>query len=563
MKKLILLLFSFVYLLADVFILNSKVNIERYKKLQLNIKVYEARLNLLKDYIASQGESATIIDEKMIHLLQPGDVLFVIDSFALSKKAQGEIKVFVSNGGIVVFNFKSGFLDENGEITEKSFLGDITGLKDVGYGTKPGDHDLFFVPRLLSPISTSKSAKRLDMVVYDTIPIFTGKKPDMEWTNWGMTAPLRYNGKYVPSGNMWDGKFYKGGWIYFSYPFYVFLNGEQVISDRFKYMVNSLIKYASTGVAVVKWPFLKYDKMVFVSEDTEYRFAQFSNFIKALQKYDMNGTAFCVGYLAKEHPILMQNAGELKNLEIGSHSYSHTKLIDKTVEQLKNVEINGNNKLLKTLSGQTVRGFRPPREEINQKMLNVIDKSTIKYVLTKNLSQLQPRYRGGLLEYSRLGTDDYSYLVTLDWSKPQIVQRMKEEVDFLTGLNAMYTLSTHTHLMNYKSNVTMLEQFLAYVKQKHYPVLKGIDIAKLIRQRDNIYLDYTPRDTGIVVSLDNENSNTVKEFIFRVFFLRKPVKFAESQNLNVQLIKYPNENYVDVKVFNFKPLTQAKIILRY
>jgi len=563
MKKLFLILFGFMYLFADIFILNSKANIERYKKLQLDIKLYNARLNLLKDYISSQGFSVDIIKEDMIHLLQPEDVLFIIDSFALSKKAQSEIKVFVSEGGVVVFNFKSGFLDENGKITAKSFLGDITDLKQVGYGTSLGTHDLFLIPHLLSPISTSKEAKRLDMVLYDSIPIFSGKTPDMEWTNWGITLPLRYQGKFVPSGNMWDGKFYKGGWIYFSFPFYSFLNAEQVVADRFKYLVNNIIKYSHEGIAIVKWPFLKYDKMVFISEDTEYKFDQFENFIKALQKYDMNGTAFCVGYLAKEYPEIMQNAGELNNLEIASHSYSHTKLTDKTVKELVDIEIDGNNKLLKTLSGQTVRGFRPPREEINKKMLNIIEKSTIKYVLTKNLSQLQPRYRDGLLEFPRLGTDDYGYLVTLDWTKPQIVQRMKEEVDFITGLNGMYTLSTHTHLMNYKSNVTMLEDFLAYLKEKHYPVLKGVDIATLIRKRDNIFIDYTATNTGIEVNLDNENIRRVKEFIFRVYFLRKEIKSASSKDVKVKLITYPYENYVDIKVFNLKPSSQAKIILRY
>ena len=562
MKKIILFVFSFIYLFGDVFILDSKVNIERYKKLQLNIKVYKARLNLLKEYINAKGISTDIINEKMIHLLQPGDVLFIIDSFAISQKAQSAIKVFISEGGIVVFNFKSGFLNENGKVTKKSFFQEITGLKDLGYATNFTDHNLFLIPHLLSPIMTTKSAKRLDMVLYDNIPLFTGKIPDMEWTTWSITEPLKYNKKYIPSGNMWDGKFYKGGWIYFSYPFYSFLNGEQIISDRFKYMVNNIIKYANKGISIVKWPFLKYDKMVFVSEDTEYKFGQFSNFIKALQKYDMNGTAFCVGYLAKQYPQLMQEAGKLTNLEIGSHSYSHTKLIDKSVEELKNVEINGNNKLLKTLSGQTVRGFRPPREEINNKMTKIIEKSTIKYMLTKNLSQLLPIYRGGVLEYSRLGTDDYSYLITLDWDKSKIVNKMKQEVDFITGLNAMYTLSTHTHLMNYKSNITILEEFLAYLKQKHYPVLKGIDIARLIREKDNIYIDYTRTSNAIIVNLDNENNKNIREFIFRVYFLREPIKRIET-TLNAKMIRYPNQNYVDIKVFNFKALSQGKIQLLY
>jgi len=552
MRYFIVLGIFIINLFANAYILDSDVNRHRYMQLHLDIWSYDKGNKDIKNILLKKGIKAEIIKEDDLEDLKPGDILFLIDSFAISKKAQNEIIKFVANGGKLVFNFKSAFLDEKGNFTRDSFLVKLTKLKPIGFGYKPGDNDIFVVQHLLSPISMPDS-KVFDFVVYDTIPFFKGKTPDLEFTNFTATEPLRYKGKFVPSGALWDGKYKKGGWIYFSFPFYV------MKSKLWKSVFNSIVDYSIDGIKVVKYPYLKFDKMTFVSEDTEYKYLNFNNFINALEKYDVNGTAFCVGRLAKLHPTLMKMAGKLPFLEISSHSYSHTKLIDKSKEILDKVEINGNNKLLQSLSGQEVKGFRPPREELNNKMKDVMETSSIDYILASYLRQLKPKYFGRLMLFSRMGTDDYQFLMELDWNKTQIVNKMIQESDYITSLNGMYTMSTHTHLMNYKTNVTMFEGLLKHLKEKHYPVLKGRDIANLIFTKDRIFVDSNLTKQGLDITINNKNPYDVKEFIFRVFYLTKPFTKVRCP-LKTEMVKTKN-NYVDIKVFNIPKKQTIKLFL--
>jgi len=540
--RVLIFILSFVFAFGDVYILDSDVNLKRYKELKLDIEDFHKRQEHLKKVIQKYTKKVKII--KSVDNITPKDVLFVIDTFALSQKTQKKLIKFVANGGRIVFNFKSVFLDENSRRTH--FLEKITNLKIKGYAKRDKDHIFFVIQDLLSPIKIPE-AKRLDLVIYDTIPILDGKKPDLIYSNWSITEPMRYNGKFIPSGMLWDGKYKKGGWIYFSLPFYTFLHDSD-----WNGLLNSIVKYAVTGISVVKYPFLKYDKMVFVSEDTEYKFVNFNNFINALNKYDLNGTAFCVGKIAKNYPNLMKKAGSNKNLEIGSHSYSHTKLIDEPLEFFYNQEIKYNNQLLSKLSSQIVKGFRPPREELNKKMIEKMENSSLSYVLAKNLGQLRAKYIGKLMFISRIGTDDYQYIMELDWTPKQIVENMKREVDFLMNLHALFTLSTHTHLMCYKSNIKMLEQFLSYVKKKKYPMLKGRDIVNLIYKTDNIHMNV---DKNKII-IYNTNKLEIKKFIFRVYFLEKMFKL--SSKLNFKIKKY--DYYQDITIKNL-PIGKSIIYL--
>ena len=557
MKHFIVLIISIVSLFAKAYILNSDVNKDRYKELKLDIWTYNDNLKILQKFIIKKGFECEIISENDLDKLKKGDVLFIIDSFAISQKAQNQIKNFVSNGGKIVFNFKSAFLNEKGKLTNKTFLEEITHLKQIAYGIAPKDNVFFVIQHLLSPIKI-KDAKRLEISLYDTIPLFKGKIPDLEFVNYSITEPLIHNKKPLPSGILWDGKYKKGGWIYFSFPFYVFSSKDR-LKNGWQSVIDSIIDYSLKDVAIVKYPYLKYDKMTFVSEDTEYKYVNFLNFINALKKYDVNGTAFCVGRLAKLHPELMKQAGRLKFLEIGSHSYSHTKLIDQPKEELSKVEINGNNKLLQKLSNQEIVGFRPPREETNNKLIDVMENSSLKYVLAKNLGQLKPKYIGKLMFLSRIGTDDYQYLMELDWNRTQIINKMKQEVDYVTSLNGLYTMSTHTHLMCYKSNVKMLEGLLKYIHEKKYPMLKGDDIVKLIYQVDNIDIKFTKISQGLSIDIKNRLNTNIDEFIFRIYFLNQGYNKIRCA-LKTKLIKY-NDNYIDIKVFHIKANQKFNLIL--
>jgi len=154
----------------------------------------------------------------------------------------------------------------------------------------------------------------------------------------------------------------------------------------------------------------------------------------------------------------------------------------------------------------------------------------------------------------RLGTDDYQYLMELDWNKTQIIENMKKEVDYVTHLSGLFTLSTHTHLMCYKSNIKILEGFLEYVKKRKYPTLKGKDIVNLIYTKDNIDI-YIKNNQ---IEIFNKNQKIVKEFVFRIYFLTKiPNKIRCA--LKTKIIK--KDNYMDIKIFNLKPNKVIKVML--
>jgi peptidoglycan/xylan/chitin deacetylase (PgdA/CDA1 family) len=439
----------------------------------------------------------------------------------------------------------------------------ITSLKKEGYMKRDKEHVLFVVPKLLSPISIP-DGKRLEVVLYDKIPIFSGKKPYLEFVNWSMNEPIKGAGKFLPNGALWSGKYGKGAWIYFSFPFYS-IDSTEVYKKDYHTLFNNMIDYLYNGVKAVAYPYINYDKMVFVSEDTEFKFTSLDQFINEAKKYDVNVTAFCVGFLAEKYPELMKRAGGIQNVEIGSHSYSHTSLLNGDKNKLLK-EIDYNKKLLEKLTNRKVVGFRPPREEIDEKIYKMLGEYKYKYVMEKNIGQLNIKIHDGVITIPRIGTDDYEYLIELNWNKDKIISKIKQEAKFITSLNAIYTLSTHTHLMNYKSNIEILDNVLKSFKKEKYPILKGKDIAFLAKQRQNIETKIVQTQANFILKIKNKNYEDVKNLKIRVY-LNKNVNItgvvSELSKLKVKLIKYKNKNYVDVEIKKLRKDASFDLFLSY
>ena len=546
-----------------VYILESSATKNRLSEIGGDVEAYSKHIQTIKKILKKKGFNPKIIDESNIDKITNRDVLIVIDAISLSEKTQKRIIEFVKHGGNLLFNFDTGFVDDNGKVTGTKMIETITGLKHRGYVVRNKDNTFFLVSKLLSPIKIP-NGKRLDVVLYDRIPIFSGKKPNLLFVNWSMTAGMKKGNKSIPSGAVWSGQYGKGGWIYFSFPFYA-MDSSNIDSKYYYKIFDEMINYLYKEIKVVAFPYVHYKKMVFISEDTEYKFTQLNNFANVIKKYDINGTAFCVGRLAEKHIPLMAKVGSIKNLEIASHSYSHTKLIDENENQLVK-EFKFNKYLLEYLTDRKVVGFRPPREEMNKKMFEMLEKYGYHYILWKNFSQLEVKLNGDLVEIPRIGTDDYSYLIELDWNKNQIVSRIKKEAKFITSLNAIYTLSTHTHLMNYKSNITMLERAVQFFKKEKYPILKGRDVAFLAKQSKNIEIETTKTETNFIVKIKNKNYEDVKNLIIRLYLSKKLDILGitpELGGLKTRLIRYKNKNYIDIKIEKLRRKTDYNLFIGY
>ncbi|WP_457563355.1 polysaccharide deacetylase family protein, partial [Caminibacter pacificus] len=235
---------------------------------------------------------------------------------------------------------------------------------------------------------SSQKTKRLDIVLYekDSLDLFhSNNTPDAIITNWAITSTPKIDDKEIPvndAGVIWHGLYGKGKWFYFSFPLYVFL--DMPIND-FKFLFNNIINYFQNNITVVPYPYIDHKSVIFISEDTEYKYENMINFTKLAKEKDINVTLFCVADLAMKYPKITREAATFPNVEIGSHSLTHTKIMGTNEEKVKK-EILSSKEILEKISGQKVYGFRPPREEIDKLMEIWLRKAGYIYVMEKTKS---------------------------------------------------------------------------------------------------------------------------------------------------------------------------------
>jgi len=523
----------------SIYIYLPKENFKRIQEIGLE-KSYQDNLNYIKSI-----KKYNFIEIDNLKNINPNTPLLLIDNFVLSENEKYNLKEYIKNGGSIIFNFN----------VDKKFLKEITGLKNTGYIKREKGNIFYLVQKLLSPIQIPQ-AKRLDIVLYDSIPIFSGKTPFLEWSNWAINDGIYdKENNFLDNGAVWAGKYYKGNWLYFSFPLYAF-SSVKTQQKEYKSLFISMLDYAYNRYSVVKYPYLDSDKMIFISEDTEFRFENLKSFSEVIKSFDINATAFCVGKLAEKHPKLVKEAA--KYLEIASHSYSHTDLLNASSDKL-DVEVRLNKILLQNLSHQKVIGFRPPREQTNKKLREALKEAGFKYVLEKNLGQLKPKFDENLMILPRIGTDDYAYLIQLDWNKKKIINRIVFEMNFITNLNAIYTLSTHTHLFSYKSNIEILKSALKEFNKTDIPMLSGGEIYQKIDKVKNIELKISKTEVNILVNIKNNNPENIKNFTFRVYGDIKKVS-SDFVNIKANIIK-KGDNFVDIQIENISKFAEFNLFL--
>ena len=562
---------------GEIYFLSSDTLYEMYQKNSMDYQGYQKRVKRIQKLSAREGYTTQNIYAKELGDIPKESILIALDMMSLSNEEMQNIQIFVNKGGKILFNFTSGFLGSNLHYQKENLVTMLTPLKlDSKHNTISYDKNStgYFTVRLLSPFTKSLSNGRAyELTVYDPLPLFITPKEleaDAYLTNWPQTNYIIVDHQELSkeeSGLLWHGNKGKGKWIYFNFPSYVFLDtNSQAFAKLFKQMLKNL----DEDIHMQVYPYLDSKNAVFVSEDTEYEFQSLEQFSTVSKKYNFPVTAFCVAQLAQKNPQVLQKALQNKYLEIGSHSYSHKKIVgtdDATYEK----ETIGSKELLKKLTHRTILGFRPPREEIDDKLLGLLEKGGYKYVLNKGEnnegnSVLKPYFLKDMLIIPRHGTDDYSYLVQLDWNASQVLSQMEHQSQVVTDLNGIYTLSTHTHLMSYGSNIRIEGNFYKFVNAN--PLMRPMNGAMIVKRMQllrKFSYKYKITPKKILITLSNNSIENIKNLKLKIE-IAPGIKLLniESELIGFQAeLKKQSSSIYTLIIKNIKPKSQVMVFINY
>ena len=549
-----------------IYLLQSTENEAYLNKNGFSLYNYENQLSKISGVLKEMGYSVEKIDTDDIRKLKPSDTLFALDTYSVSKQTIEDLKNFMNKGGNLIFNYHFGYAINNKFVKAKN-IESITNLK-YNKEILSEKKVFFYINKLLSPLNADQLDTKKEMVLYsnDVIPLFTSKTvPDMVLTNWEITSFPFVNNKMLSiydAGIMWHGFYGKGKWVYFSYPAYVLLDMKK--SDLVLFLEN-ILTYVTKKYILLKYPFLDFKNAVFISEDTEFKYESLENFSKTANEMKIPVTAFCVASLAEKNREMTKKASQLPYIEIGSHSYSHSKIVGEPMEKMIK-EIAGSKEIIEKITGKQIYGFRPPREEINADMVKLLKKAGYVYVMEHSKPYLLPKEEyPGIITIPRHGTDDYIYLIELDWDKEKILKKIIQETQMLTKLNSIFTLSVHTHLLSYKSNLEILKKYFAYLnKHKELKPLKGIDIAKRYIWNKNITLSMQELNKKTFIYIANKNAENIKNFTLRIYWPNsKKIKISpEMSRIKFKIIKNnEKEKFTDIQIFNLKPKSSISLII--
>ncbi len=541
-----------------IYLLTSKPSALLYVKSGHSLEEYTSKVKTFANFIQSLGYKTLMTTPEEIDSLPKDAILFAVDAPALSDKTKKRLYEFTQNGGNLFFNFTTGFSDDKGNYLGDAFTHKVTGLhlsKRLGFISfkNKNEGSLFVTPKLLSPFSTYlNTGDSLYVVLYDKIPIFETPDtllPDLFATSYSQATPpiATQQDKSLltkEAGMAWHGYLGKGKWVYTTMPSYSFYdNSEQ--KEQFKKLLSGMIHYLSEPIICQRYPFIDNKGAIFISEDTEYKFTNFERFADLAKEYRFPVTAFIVANLAQkpEHRAMMERIAQNPYVEFASHSTSHQQIVGKDENYIIN-ETAGSKKIIDQFAKDPIQGFRPPREELNELMKKHLAKSGFTYILGATQEHLYPRFddkEPNLLIIPRHGTDDFSYLVNLDWDQQQIVDQMIREAHFVTTLNGIYTLSVHTHLFTYSTNINILKKFFHYLSQ--HPELKiigGKALYKKVYLAKNLSQKLERKDKQYILTIQNKNRQPVEDLYIQIF--KNPTTQIVHGSIDTKSVKVKIDN---------------------
>jgi peptidoglycan/xylan/chitin deacetylase (PgdA/CDA1 family) len=556
-----------------IYFLESKSLKSMYEKNGMDYDSYKKRVDYFKELALKNRYDSLDITSKDLSTIDKKSKLIILDMMSLSATELNDIESFVSKGGRVIFNFTSGFLDTNLQYQKNNLVTRITDLsldEDVNTVKYDRNATAYVSTKLLSPLTQYlPEGNALELALYDPLPIFdtpSNLEADAYLTNWTQVNYLNITKNRElskkQSGLVWHGYKGEGKWVYFSFPSYAFI---EVSPSKFANLFKGMLEYLDSDIIIRTYPYLDAKNVVFVSEDTEYKYENLQQFHDVAEKNHFPVTAFCVVNLAEKNKKMMESVSKSKYLEIGSHSYTHKKIVGQS-DEVYTKETIGSKKALYDLTKQKISGFRPPREEIDDKMINLLEDGGFHYILSAGENRLTPHYMGDIMIIPRHGTDDYSYLINLDWSASEILKEMEHEVNVIADLNGMYTMSTHTHLMSFSSNINITDKFFQYInKHKEFTPMNGEMLYKKITQKKNISFETKVTLKKLIMTINNDNSEVIKDINYEIYIdSNVKMKNIESEIIGVktELIKV-NDNEYRLIIKEMKPKSQLVLFLNY
>jgi len=555
-----------------VYFLESSTLKMMYERNSMDYKTYLERVTYLTNVCKDEGYKTKRIYTSELDSVKKGEIVVVLDMMALGKDEIKSITEYVEQGGKLLFNFTSGFLDRQAHYQENNLVTNITSLKldsEINIINYETNSTGYITVRLLSPFSKKgEKGQAHKLIIYDTLPIFKTSKEleaDAYLTNWTQTNYVKTQIKELSketSGLIWHGNKKRGKWVYFSFPSYLFLGQDK---DTFKELFLSMLQYLQDDVVVKAYPYVDSKNIVFVSEDSEYKFGNLKRFSDTSLKNHFPVTAFCMAQSAEKYSDMMKDVAKNPYMEIGSHSYTHKKIVGLS-DEVYEKETKGSKELLEKLTDKKVIGFRPPREEVDEKMLGYLKDAGYKYIFTETMNRLYPYFDKDILNIPRHGLDDYSYLVNLDWNTTQILSSMEQQLDVVTSLNGIFTLSVHTHLMSYGTNIAIEDKFFKYVNaHKKYKAMNGEMIYKRITAMENFSYRYEITPKKIILTLSNNAAIPLKNLHLELD-TSAGVKLlnvdSEIIGLKTKLTK-EKENLYTIVVKDIQPKAQIMLFVNY
>jgi len=543
-----------------IVLLSSRQTAQFYMQNGSSVDAYSQKIKKFSSLLSETGYKTTILPMEKVTTLDKDSIAFVLDAQVISQKHKEALRAFVQDGGSLFFNFLAGFTDEKGVYKGEGFVKQITHLNLSQKGFASFNQGLSITPKILSPFSEyMKRGELLNVAIYDKLPIYNQKKDqyaDIYASSYDQVRPPVTKNRELAfknseAGLAWHGYLGKGKWVYTSLPSYSFFDINKN-RDAYKKLLSGMISFLSHKALVQPYPYIDQDSAVFISEDTEYKFENFERFADLSAEYKIPVTAFIVASLANlpEHEEMMNRIKKNPFVEFASHSTTHKKIVGESEAFIIN-ETKNSKTIIDQKAPVAISGFRPPREELNLLMKQHLAKSGFTYVLGANKSYLYPRADeedARLIYIPRHGTDDYSYLVNLDWDQKEIVNLMKKESDFVTKLNGIYTLSVHTHLFSYSSNIEIIRSFYKHLQQHpELKVLNGREIVKRVLQHNNIEHSTKMLDNQLIVTVKNNNSEAVKNLHLKIF--KNPaqgiIDGQVSDGLKVTIFEHNNAIIID------------------
>jgi len=479
----------------DIYILDSPSSDEVMKQNKTYL-MHENSIKFIKSLLQDKY-SIDIINANSLKKISTNSLVLVLDNTKLTYFEKNAIKKYLKRGGNIIYNFNSGY----------KFTYDISNLTHKGFLKYDKRKNYYIVSSLLSPIQL-KDSQKVRIKFWDAIPIFSGPKSILQFSNININKGIISNNNFL-NGVVWDGIYGKGHWIYFSFPFYLFVDR----SIKTKYFLD-MINYAYYGYKVVKYPYVDKDKVIAVTLEDNYN-QNISNFVKLCNNLDLNATIF-------------------------------------TLKNIKNKHIeNGAIKIFQNRDG-IIR---------DKQIINIKSYKKFKYLLANSNSKILANINNNFVYLPKIGVDDTKYLMQYNWSNQKLKEYVLTSMNFVLDIGGVFNFNVHSHILGYKNN-KLLKYLLTIIKESGYPILKVKDIVKLIKIENKIKLTSKLTPLNISVMVQNNSLKEVKNFTFRVY-TKYTIDHIESDFLNIkaEIIKR-GKNYVDVRIKNLPKDIIFTIFLR-